>query len=217
MVTTWPRRLALMAAGLLLVTGCASAAGQPAAPQGSATAVDPGTSVALDRADGLSADEVRVESALATAFDDPLSGGKCRSLRDARRAASRVLTELGMSDWTITDDRYARDDGCATASVRSDGQIDITTMYRPEVRDALEVFRELSLGECLEAEAATQMLTEALEEIGHRDFIVQQKAYVAGPNGREEEILAHAAAGCVFYTLSGAEEDGTLIYHLSGG
>jgi hypothetical protein len=34
-----------------------------------------------------------------------------------------------------------------------------------------------------------------------------------GPIGSEDEITAHADAGCVFYVGSGAEADGTLVYY----
>jgi hypothetical protein len=123
-----------------------------------------------------------------------------------------------MTGWSTATDPYYREDGCTVASVTGKGRrVEISSSLRPDVVEVLEKFRDESLEKCFDAPTAIDRLTKALGEIGHTDFVVMQKSYVAGPDARWEEIQAHAEAGCIFYTLSGAEEDGTLLYFLNGG
>ena len=171
-------RVGLAAVGLLMVVGCASTEAQPTPPPGSrrpastiradtTPAASLSTLSSTQSVPGSPEDEARVARALDEVFGDPLSGAKCRSIADARQAAGAVLTEFGLSDWTINVIPYAREDGCAVAGVPWSGQVDIHTTYRPEVRDVLEAFRDHSLEECLDAKTATRELTAALEAIGH--------------------------------------------------
>lgn len=217
------RQSMVLALGLVVVLGCASAGAQPAASDPPALGPDvtatTHTIAATDDDGGrISVEEARVERALAKAFGDPLSGAACRSIAEAREVAEVVLQELGLADWSIEVEEYARDEACGTAFVRTEGKIVLTTtMYRPEVSSVLETFREHSLAECLDADTAIRELTEALEAVGHHGFAVRQGEGLAGPGDRWAEITAHAAAGCVFYTFADFEEDGSLVYLLSGG
>jgi len=95
-----------------------------------------------------------------------------------------------------------------------DQRIVVMLGMHPDVKAVLEDFRELSLDECLDATAAVDTLTGNLNEIGRTDFIVRLDSMLGGPIGREDEIRAHADAGCVFYVGSGAEADGTPVYFL---
>lgn len=158
-----------------------------------------------------------LERALETAVGDPHAGDRCLSVEEASSTAKRVLSELGIVGWSIVTDIGARDDGCAVAAVRRQGEVVVTSTFRPEVKDVLETFRERSLSECMDAATATRLLTEALDAVGHTGFIIQQMPFISGPNGREAEVVAHAKAGCIFYTLSSVAEDGTLLYFLNGG
>lgn len=216
-------RLIATSAIFTMAVACSSAGAVGTATEGSDSPSDPprlATTIPAggrDESDDISATEVLVEQALEGAMSDPLTGGECLSIPKARRVARSVLNDVGMADWAIKTERYARKDGCATASLGREGEVRISTTVLPDVHEALEAFRDHSLDECLDAETAIQELTEALQAVGHRDFFVRQMPYVAGPNKRWAEIEAHAEAGCVFYTLSNVEEDGTMLYYLTGG
>lgn len=210
---------------MLVLAGCSSSDAGTLAGSGSLSTARPDSTVLTDPpvrvrdSDGGQADDAMtpVERALDETFEDPLSGGECRSIAGARQAAGELLTKLGLDGWKIVTDRYAREDGCATVNFRETGSLLIGSTVRPDVYEALEAFREHSYEACLDSEAARRELTAALEAVGHRDFVVKQEAGLSGPIGREEEIMAHADAGCVMYAGQGAEEDGTIVYFLSGG
>ncbi len=155
--------------------------------------------------------------ALVVAFGNPHEGDACRSVEDARQVAEAVLTDLGLTGWSIAPREPLRDDGCAIAYVDDQDQITITTGMHPDVKAVLNEFLDHSLDECLDEDTAVGMLTERLDAIGHQDFVVTVDDTLGGPSDRWEEIQAHADAGCVFYVMSGAERDGTAVYKLHGG
>lgn len=182
----------------------------PSAAQRAANAADD-----LCGSGDLSPDAETVCRALSAAFGDPQAGEMCLSVEDARQRTTDVLTELEATGWSIAVDDAVRDDGCAVPSVIDDGSIRIFTGLPPDVVQVLEDFRDLSLQECLEADAAVDMLTAQLEAIGHSDFMVQaDPSMLGGPSDRIEEIRAHSDAGCAIYVGTGAGSDGSPIYYI---
>jgi hypothetical protein len=165
-----------------------------------------------------SAEVATLDRALIAAIGDPQAGADCLSVEEAHAVAAEVLADLGLTEWSIETAGGVRDDGCATTSVRADKEkVIVMTGMNPEVMDVLASFRGLSLDQCLDETSAVEMLTEQLDAIGHTDYVIKVDSMLGGPIGREEEIKAHADAGCVFYVGSGAEADGTAIYYLHGG
>jgi hypothetical protein len=165
-----------------------------------------------------SAEIATLDRALFAAIGDPQAGAVCLTVEEAHAVAADVLTDLGMTGWSVETATDVRDDGCAVAHVRADDQrIKVMTGTSPEVMDVLASFLGLSLDQCLDETSAVEMLTEQLDAIGHTDYVIKVGRMLAGPSGQLDEIRAHAEAGCVFYVGSGAEADGTAIYHLHGG
>lgn len=191
----------------------------PAEADGTTGAASPGQADELCTAAEYPTEEgAALCRALVTAFGDPAKGDPCLSIEQAHAVATDVLSELGMTGWSVENSSYVRDDGCTSASVSpEDHRIVLVTGMRPEVMAAVEAFRVLSLDQCLDASEAVEMLTATLDESGSTDFVVKlDPTMLGGPIGSEEEITAHADAGCAFYVGSGGESDGTPIYYIHG-
>jgi hypothetical protein len=159
----------------------------------------------------------RLERALAAAIGDPLAGGDCHTSSEVLDLTTSVFAELGMTIEAIGGGPPARDNECAVAEVNSEGTITISTVVRPDVTAVLDDLRASSLTECLDATTAVDTLTESLQAVGHDDFVIELDGPLAGPIGEQEELKAHAEAGCVVYTTTGRDGNGTPVYYLYGG
>ncbi|HZW00219.1 MAG TPA: hypothetical protein VFF55_01545 [Candidatus Deferrimicrobium sp.] len=158
-----------------------------------------------------------VERSLFAAFRQPKAGPAiCRTVEEARALAEEVLADQQVTGWSVELRSNLQEDGCGTVGLGEDRDIIILTGMHPDVRAVIEEVSAYSLSECLDETTAVDTLTASLNGIGRTDFTVRVSSMLGRPIGMEEEIQAHADAGCVFYVGVSAEADGTLIYDLHG-
>lgn len=161
--------------------------------------------------------DAAVERALFAAFRQPAdSPAICRTVEEAQALAEEVLAEQGATGWAVGRGSDLDKDGCATIGLGEDHHILIGKGMHSDIRAVIEEFEEYSLSRCLDETTAVDTLTARLNEIGRTDFTVRVSSMLGGPIGMEEEIQAHADAGCVFYVGVSADADGTPIHELHG-
>jgi hypothetical protein len=158
-----------------------------------------------------------VEKALFAAFRQPKTGPAiCRTVEEAQALAEEVLAEQRATGWTVKMGSGIWNEGCGTIGIGEDREVLVIKGMQPDVRDVLEGFFEYSMRECLDEATAVETLTTRLNEIGHTDFVVEVSDMLGGPSDMQDEIQAHADAGCVFYVGAGADADGIPVYELHG-
>lgn len=158
----------------------------------------------------LSPEVQRVLSAVDGVFAEG-----CVPLGGARADVRAALDAAGLGTWEVVPGQGTGD--CVTAGVDpTKQQVVLIPAIPPKVAGAMEGVRRELMDRCLEKDEAIAFVSSLLESLGVEDWSITTDGPVGGPEGSEQALREHIAAGCFVYTGSGHDGDGRPFFNLSG-
>lgn len=154
---------------------------------------------------------------LTAAMESLLDPGRCLRAIDAEVAANARLVSLQMTGWTTTRDVGVRDATCVTPTIdTSVNHIVLVQTMRPEVRDALTAFAQVSYRDCLTQAQASIAVSTILGKLDETGWSLRTDGPVGGPLDQLDAIAEHVTKGCWIYSGTGWTADGQRLYYIAG-
>jgi len=156
-------------------------------------------------------------ASLTAAIGSLSDPGRCLRAIAAEVAVHDRLVSLHMTDWAITRDPGVRDATCVTPAIdTSVNHIVLVQTMRPEVRDALSAFAEVSYRDCLTQAQAGDAVSSILANFDETSWSLRTDGPIGGPLDRLHAIEEHVKKGCWIYSGTGWTADGQRLYYIAG-
>lgn len=154
---------------------------------------------------------------LSAAIGSLLDPGRCLRATDAEAAVHDRLVALRMTGWATSRDPGVRDAMCVTLAIdTSVNHIVLVQTMRPEVRDAMAAFAEVSYRDCLTQAQASDAVSSILAKFDQTGWSLQTDGPVGGPLDQLDAITEHVKKGCWIYSGTGFTADGQRLYFIAG-
>ena len=151
-------------------------------------------------------------------IDRVFSDGECTDGATASQEIADGLAELGHEGWQIVTRPGADSTACVAAGLLPDDQtVVLVPVAGPEVASTLSAVGDELMARCLNLDDAEALVTSTLLSSGVESFEISGNGPLAYPTDQKDAVLEHVEDGCVVYSGTGSNADGTLTVYISGG
>lgn len=189
-------RVQLLAGAVMLAAGLAIGVMRPPPPTGEPHQTPP----------------PEIEAFLAATFRDD----RCVTATEADGLIRGELARLGYATWTVTWGNGVKPQGCVGYDYFDVNDVVLLPALSPDLRTALEAFREETFSDCFTERGAIDRLRSVLTRLGESEFEIRPGGPVGAPPERIDEVVEHVQAGCFIYSTTGFSETGDRIYWVAG-